>query len=336
MAEAYETEWQWFRRATRDSLWRPRAVASSLAREHYGLAGVLVALLAGCALSVSVDWLVLASKGLSPLSFATRILLDAALLGLRLAIVAAVVSAAVALFMRLVRHSDLTMDQAFTALTFALTPLYFTPILAAALAIVPELVPLVGILPVILLARLLYRLFPNIPPLPAAAPRPRPRGGGVGAGQHPPPAPRPGVAHRVPRARVPARARARARGGPAGRRRGGDRRRLSAHAPVALDGSAPRHRRRDRPLRDADRRPHGAACVGQRPRHAGRLRRERRRTVAAGPRAHELEPLDRADRRARGPRRPLPRDRRREAPASPPPHAGPRAAGDRARLPVQR
>ncbi|HEX9494455.1 MAG TPA: Yip1 family protein [Candidatus Limnocylindria bacterium] len=165
MEEAYETEWQWFRRAIRDSLLRPSAFASSLAREHYGLAGVLVALLAGFALSVSVDWLVLASKGLSPLSFATRILLDAALLGLRLAIVAAVVSAAVALFMRLVRHSDLTMDQAFTALTFALTPLYFTPILAAALAIVPELVPLVGILAVILLARLLYGLFANIRPL---------------------------------------------------------------------------------------------------------------------------------------------------------------------------
>src|SRR5258708_630819 len=169
MEEAYETEWQWFRRAIRDSLLRPSAFASSLAREHYGLAGVLVALLAGFALSVSVDWLGPPSQGPRPLRLAT----------------------------------------------------------------------------------------PVLPP-PPRAPRPRAGRGGDRAGQHPAHAPRPGVAHRVPRARVPARARARARGGPAGRRRGGDRRRLSAHAPVALDGSAPRHRRRDRPLRDADRRPHGA------------------------------------------------------------------------------
>src|SRR5258708_9963125 len=75
MEEAYETQWQWFRPATRASLLRPSAFASSLAREHYGLAGVLVALLAGFALSVSVDWLVLAPKGLSPLRFRPRILL---------------------------------------------------------------------------------------------------------------------------------------------------------------------------------------------------------------------------------------------------------------------
>src|SRR5258708_6582146 len=212
MEEAYETEWQWFRRAIRDSLLRPSAFASSLAREHYGLAGVLVALLAGFALSVSVDWLVLAPQGLSPLSLATRILLHAALLGLRLAIVAARGSAA--------------------------------------------------------LAPLLPPAPPHRPPRGPGLPAPRARGGGDGAGRHPAPAPRPGDAHRVPGAGVPARARARARGGPAGRRRGGDRRRLSAHAPVALDGSAPRHRRRDRPLRDADRRPHGAACVGQRPRRS--------------------------------------------------------------------
>src|SRR5258708_9989054 len=87
MEEAYETEWQWFRRAIRDSLLRPSAFASSLAREHYGLAGVLVALLAGFALSVSVDWLVLASKGLGPVSLAPPILLRAPVPRLRLAYV---------------------------------------------------------------------------------------------------------------------------------------------------------------------------------------------------------------------------------------------------------
>ena len=165
MDDTYETEWQWFRRSIRDSLLRPGRFAASLAREHYGLAGVLVALLAGIALSVSVDALVLASKGASVTAFVTRILLDALLLGVRLAIVAAVVSAAVALFMRLFRHADLSLDQAFTALTFALTPLFLAPILAAALAIFPEALPIVGALAVALVARLVYGLFANLRPL---------------------------------------------------------------------------------------------------------------------------------------------------------------------------
>jgi hypothetical protein len=163
--EAYETEWQWLRRSIRDSLVRPRRFAASLAEEHYGLAGVLVALLAGIALSVSVDWLVLASKGLNPLDFSGRVLADSALLGARLTILAAVVAAAVALFMRLVRHAELSLDQAFTALTFALTPLYVTPVLAAAVVVVPESLPVVGVLAVVLVARLLYGLFANVRPL---------------------------------------------------------------------------------------------------------------------------------------------------------------------------
>ena len=165
-----ETEWQWFRHAIRDSIVRPRRFASSLAREHYGLAGVVVALLAGIALSVSVDALVIASKGLTPLDFTSRIFIDAAFLGMRVAIVAAVVSGAVALFMRLVRHTDLSIDQAYTAVTFALTPLLAAPILAAALAIVPETLPIVGILVILLLVRLLYGLFLNLRPLAPLVP----------------------------------------------------------------------------------------------------------------------------------------------------------------------
>jgi hypothetical protein len=163
--ETIETEWQWFRRAIRDSLLRPSHFAASLAREHYGIAGVLIAILAGIALSISVDALVLAAKGFSPLDYTTRIFIDALLLGIRLAIVAALVSAAVALFMRLVRHAELSMDQAFTALTFALTPLFLMPVLAAALGIVPQSLPVVGILAVLLLARLVYGLFANLRPL---------------------------------------------------------------------------------------------------------------------------------------------------------------------------
>ncbi len=160
--ETVETEWQWFRRSIRDSLLRPRRFAASLAREHYGLAGVLVAILAGIALSLAVDSLVIASKGLRVPDFTSRILIDALLLGVRLAIVAAVASGAVALFMRLVRHSDVSMDQAFTAITFALTPLLLMPVLAAALALVPESLPIVGVLMVALLVRLLYGLFENV------------------------------------------------------------------------------------------------------------------------------------------------------------------------------
>ena len=165
MDETFETEWQWFRRSVRDSLLHPSRFAASLAREHYGLAGVLVALLAGIALSVSVDGLVIASKGLDVLDFTSRILIDALLLGVRLVIVAAVVSGAVALFMWLVRHADLSLDQAFTGLTFALAPLLVTPILAAALGIVPGSFPIVGALAVALLVRLVYGLFANIRPL---------------------------------------------------------------------------------------------------------------------------------------------------------------------------
>ena len=165
MDERYETEWQWFRRSVRDSLLRPRRFAADLAREHYGLAGVLVALIAGFMLSVSVDALVIASKGLSVPDFTSRLLIDALLLGARLAIVAALVSAAVALFMRLVRHAEVSMDQAFTALAFALTPLLLTPVLAAGLALFPETRTGVAILAVLLLIRLVYGLVVNVRPL---------------------------------------------------------------------------------------------------------------------------------------------------------------------------
>jgi hypothetical protein len=165
MDDALETEWQWFRRAIKDSLLRPSRFAASLAREHYGLAGVLVAILAGMALSISIDALVIAAKGFSAVDFTTRILIDALLLGMRIAIVAALVSGAVGLFMRLVRHTELSMDQAYTALTFALTPLFLTPVLAAALAILPQSLPIVGLLAVLLLMRLVYGLFTNLRPL---------------------------------------------------------------------------------------------------------------------------------------------------------------------------
>lgn len=168
MDETYETEWQWFRRSVRDSLLRPRRFGAGLAREHYGLAGVLVALLAGMALSVSVDALVLASKGLPIGDFAPRLVVDALLFGVRLTVVAALAAGAVALLMRALRHAELSLDQAFTALAFALTPLLLTPLLALSLAAIPETLPAVAILSVALFARLLYGLFANLRPLAPA------------------------------------------------------------------------------------------------------------------------------------------------------------------------
>lgn len=168
MDETYETEWQWFRRSVRDSLLRPRRFGAGLAREHYGLAGVLVALLAGMALSVSVDALVLASKGLAIGDYASRLVVDALLFGVRLTVVAALAAGAVALLMRALRHAELSLDQAFTALAFALTPLLLTPVLALSLAAIPETLPAVAILSVALFARLLYGLFANLRPLAPA------------------------------------------------------------------------------------------------------------------------------------------------------------------------
>src|SRR5437870_5210122 len=125
MDERYETEWQWFRRSVRDSLLRPRRFAASLAREHYGLVGVLVALLAGFVLSFSVDALVIASKGLSVPDFVNRLAVDALVLGARLAAVAAVgiVLASVPLTL-----SDQVSRIEFTALAYEPT---LAPVLAA-------------------------------------------------------------------------------------------------------------------------------------------------------------------------------------------------------------
>jgi len=46
-----QSEWRWFGATLGDSLLRPRRFASTLGREHYGLAGVLVVFVAGIALS---------------------------------------------------------------------------------------------------------------------------------------------------------------------------------------------------------------------------------------------------------------------------------------------
>src|SRR5919204_541692 len=54
-----ESEWRWFGQSVRDSLLRPRRFAAALGEEHFGLAGVLVVVIAGVALSLLAMGLVL-------------------------------------------------------------------------------------------------------------------------------------------------------------------------------------------------------------------------------------------------------------------------------------
>ena len=122
------TELEWFRAEIWRSLVRPRAFARDLAREHYGIAGVLVAVAAGVGLSIAIDLLVLASKDIAAASYVGRVLTDAVLLGFRLAITAAAVAWVASGAVRLIGRRGGTLDQLFTAITFALAPLLFAPI----------------------------------------------------------------------------------------------------------------------------------------------------------------------------------------------------------------
>src|SRR5207248_6253452 len=72
-----QSEWRWFFASIRDSILHPRAFASQLAREHFGLAGVFVVIAAGISLSVSIDAIVILSKGADPLADLTRLVIDA-------------------------------------------------------------------------------------------------------------------------------------------------------------------------------------------------------------------------------------------------------------------
>jgi hypothetical protein len=122
------SELQWFRAEVWRSLIRPAEFARDLAREHYGLAGVLVAIVTGIALSVGIDLLVLSSKGLPAGDFVSRLIIDAGLLGMRLAITAAVIAWVANGAVRLLGRRGGSLDQLFTALTFALVPLLLVPI----------------------------------------------------------------------------------------------------------------------------------------------------------------------------------------------------------------
>src|SRR5881628_2076655 len=106
--------------------------ARSLAGGHdFGLAVVLVALAAGMALSVTVDALVLAVKGIAPAGFASRLLINALLLGARMTITVAALALVGYAGVRVTRSGELALDRAFTAIAFALSPLVLAPLAAA-------------------------------------------------------------------------------------------------------------------------------------------------------------------------------------------------------------
>ena len=162
MEETTETEWRWFRRSVRDSVLRPRSFARSLSGEHFGLAGVLVALLAGMAFSVSDDAALVASKGLGPTQYIGRIVTDAFLVGLRVTIIVAVLAAAVTVVARLVHSGPVSLDRTFTAVAFAMTSFLLAPFLAVLLVVIPQSLGLVAVLAVLLAARILYGLLENL------------------------------------------------------------------------------------------------------------------------------------------------------------------------------
>jgi hypothetical protein len=165
------SELAWFRSELWRSLIRPRSFAGDLAREHYGLAGVLVALVAGIGLSVGVDLLVLASKGISPASFVSRMVIDAALLGVRLAVTCAVAAWIANFAVRALGRKGGSLDQLYTALTFATAPMVLVPIAGAFVTVVAtnETLAIAAIAVVALALRVVVGLALNIrgilPPL---------------------------------------------------------------------------------------------------------------------------------------------------------------------------
>jgi hypothetical protein len=165
-------ELAWFRGEVLRSIVRPRTFARSLAREHFGLAGVLIVVAAGVALSLTVDILVLAAKGLGPGNFVTRMIFEALLLGARLAISISVVAVVLYLGARATRRSELSLDQSFNAVGFALAPLIVAPIAALLVVIEPRLLLPAGALLLLILLRSFAGLVLNlraILPLPVAA-----------------------------------------------------------------------------------------------------------------------------------------------------------------------
>lgn len=158
------SELEWFRGEIWRSLIRPRDFARDLAREHYGIAGVLVAIVAGVGLSIGVDLLVLASKDIPAANYVGRLFTDSLLLGARLAISAAVVAWIASGGVRLMGRRGGSLDQLFTALTFAFAPLILVPVPAVivAIAATPFTLAVAAAVVLILVARVIVGIGLNI------------------------------------------------------------------------------------------------------------------------------------------------------------------------------
>ncbi|MEO8632149.1 MAG: YIP1 family protein [Chloroflexota bacterium] len=167
-------EFAWFRSEILRSILHPFDFARSLAREHYGLAGVLVAVIAGSALAFGIDAMILTSKSFSFFDFLPQVLADSVFLGVRLAVTVAIVASAGYYAARLLRGRDLTLDQAFTAFSFALAPLVLAPVAALLVLLAPDLLPIAGAVAVLAVARAIVGLAINLrallPPALAVVP----------------------------------------------------------------------------------------------------------------------------------------------------------------------
>jgi hypothetical protein len=157
-------ELAWFRGEVLRSLLHPFDFARSLAAEHYGLAGVLVALIAGAALSVGIDAMILTAKSFWPFDFLflPQVLLDAFFMGIRIAVTVAGVATVGYYAGRLLRGRDLSLDQAFTAFSFALSPLLLAPIAALLVLLAADLLPIAGAVAILAVVRAIIGLAINL------------------------------------------------------------------------------------------------------------------------------------------------------------------------------
>lgn len=165
------SELAWFRSEVLRSIVQPRSFARSLAREHFGLAGVLIVIAAGIALSLTIDGLVLAAKGMSLENFVSRLIVESVLLGARLAVSAAVVALVVFLGARATLQSEFTLDQSFNAVAFAFAPVIVGPIPALLALFEPNLLIPASVVLLVIGLRALAGLALNlraILPLPVA------------------------------------------------------------------------------------------------------------------------------------------------------------------------
>lgn len=155
-------ELAWFRSEVVRSILHPFDFARSLAREHFGLAGVLVALIAGAALAFAIDAMILTSKGFALFDFLPQVLIDSFFLGIRLAVTVAGVATVGHYAARLLRRRDLTLDQAYTAFSFALSPLLLAPVAALLVVLAPDLLPVAGAVAALAVVRSIAGLAINL------------------------------------------------------------------------------------------------------------------------------------------------------------------------------